>query len=270
VAYVYLGKGIASGLSGYLDRAFFNAYYDGATAVGDMFAQAKTDYLSNIPFGGDYDDLTVMEYNLLGDPTVGLPAMPMTSKAYASADVSNQSIRVWVETYEENATIDLYYRRSFVFGGRWNLLGSSDEAPHEWTFMPEQDGAYEFHSVLRSGNYTENAPKVADATCFFDFSVPSVAVVKPERGAAYLFNSKLAPLRRNATVVIGAIDVTVEGDATKVEFYVNGNLMHTAYEVPFVWTWHTFSLGRRTLTAVAYNELGTKAEESLDLLTLIL
>ena len=270
VAFVYLGKSIKSGLSGYLDKAFFKAYYDGSITTGEIFAMAKIDYLTRIPFRNDHDVLTLTEYNIMGDPSITLPVMPLTTKAHVSQEVSNTTIKIWAETTEDNVSIDLYYRKKSIFGGRWYLYGSKDEEPYEWEFLPDEDGYYEFYTVMKKGNYTENSPDVADAYCLFDFSSPTINITKPNGGGIYIFNKEVFSLPVNFAVVIGKIDIMADGNARYVEFYVDDELKYTDYDMPYEWQWNEFAIGRHEIKVVAYNALGAKAEEKVNVWAVIL
>ncbi|HEC82533.1 MAG TPA: hypothetical protein ENI53_01430, partial [Thermoplasmatales archaeon] len=273
VAYVYLGKSIKSSLSGYLDTAFFRAYYDGFNRVGEIFSEAKVDYITKHVFRNEHDYLTLVEYNLMGDPTIEIPSMPDTSKAYVSKSKSNSEIKIWVEVSEENisnASVDLYYRKKIMWGGRWYLYGSKDSEPYEWEFLPEEEGLYEFYSVFRKGNYSELAPRVSDAYCVFDFHSPSINITKPKEGGIYIFNREVLSANKNFTLVIGKIEVQAEGDVVKIEFYVDDKLMHIDYDSPFKWTWDEFSFGKHEIKVVGYDVVDNMAEEKRDVLTLIL
>jgi len=269
VAYVYLGSAIKSGLSGYLDKAFFRAYYDDNTRVGEMFAAAKESYVSHIPFMGKEDLLTVMEYNLMGDPTIEFPPMPLTSRATVDKEFSDSSVTISAMV-SDNGTVDLYYRKKTNIGGRWKLYGSIEKPPYKWEFSPEEDGYYEFYTILKKENYTENAPDVADSYCLFDFSSPNATITKPEKGGIYLFNNTFLHTNMNFSIVIGKIDVTVEGNGIHhVEFYLDGKLEYTDYDKPFTWKWKSFAIGMHEIKAIAYNGIGKETEANEKVLALI-
>ena len=269
VAYVYLGKSIKGGLSGYLDKAFFKAHYDGCLSIGEIFARAKEDYLTNHPFKNDYDVLTVIEYNLLGDPSIKISSQPLTSKAIASKNRSNTAIKIWAETQETNVTIDLYYRKVGLFWGGWQLYDTLYSPPYEWEFLPEEEGYYEFYTSIRVGNYTENKPAVADTSCYFDFSSPSINITKPEEGAIYLFNRKLIDINKEIAIIIGRIDVVAEGDVARVEFYLDNELMYTDYDSPFTWKLKGV-LGNHEIKVVGYDMADNVAEDEVKIFAVML
>ncbi|MCD6331180.1 MAG: hypothetical protein J7L80_03150, partial [Thermoplasmata archaeon] len=269
VAYVYLGKSIKRGLSGYLDRAFFRAHYDSCLSIGEIFARAKEDYLANHPFKNDYDALTVIEYNLLGDPSIEISPQPLTSKAITSKSKSNTAIKIWAETQETNVTIDLYYRKVKLFGGGWQLYGTIYSSPYEWEFLPEEEGYYEFYTSIRKGNYTENKPAVADASCYFSFSSPSINITKPEEGGLYFFNRKLIDMNEEMAITIGRIDVIAEGDVARVEFYLDDELMHIDYDPPFTWKLKGI-IGKHEIKVVGYDLADNTAEDKVNILAVML
>ncbi|MBC7128496.1 MAG: hypothetical protein H5T45_02030 [Thermoplasmatales archaeon] len=268
VAYVYLGNAIKSGLAGYLDRAFFRAYYDGCKSVGEIFSRSKIDYITTLTFKNEYDYLTLYEYNLLGDPTIEILTMPLTSRAYVSDEKSNNSIKVWVEA-EENSTIDLYYRKKIGLGGKWKIYCTM-ENKYEIDFMSEEEGYYEFYSILRRENYTENKPAISDAFCIFDFSPPSINVIKPKEGKLYIFGKEIFEINAKFAVVIGRIKIEVDADASWVEFYIDGKIKNISYERPFSWTWKEPAFGFHEIKIVAYDEVGNAAEERVNVFSLII
>ncbi len=272
VAYVYLGKAIKSSLSGYLDKAFFKSYYDGSRSVGEIFSMAKIDYIEKHMFMNSYDSLTVMEYNLLGDPTINIPPMPLTSKAYVNKNKSNSAIKIWAELSENltNVTVDLYYRKVGRWGGgSWKYYGSSNTT-FEWEFLPEEEGYYEFYTILRKGNYTEKKPDIADAYCIFDFSLPHLHLIKPKRGGIYIFNREIFNINASYAIVIGRIDVEAGGDVVAVEFYVDDVLKYIDKEEPFKWKWKEFTFGKHEIKIVGYDIVGNKGEDKIDVYAFII
>jgi hypothetical protein len=268
VAYVYLGTGIKSALSGYLDKAFFKAYYDGGSTVGELMANAKIDYLLNRPFYNDIDWLTLVEFNLLGDPSLPLPSMPSTSKAYTSNTHANTNIRIWAEATED-ATIDLYYRKKVFHGGSWKFYGSVNTPPYEWHFLPENDGNYEFYSILKKENYSENRPGIPDASCYFDFTPPVVEIKKPLEGGIYILNRKIATTNLfEYALVLGKIGIEVNGDLSRAELYYDNELIASDEDNPFQWTDNKFPGGVHTLKVTGYDIAGNSASSECGIISL--
>ncbi|HHF56181.1 MAG TPA: hypothetical protein ENL42_04625, partial [Thermoplasmatales archaeon] len=270
IAYVYTGKSIVSSLSGYLDKAFFKSYYDGSLSVGEMFSTSKIAYLMNIPFMGTHDVLTITEYNIMGDPSIMLPPPPLTSKAHASKEVSNDPIKIWVNATEENCTIELYYRKKVLFGGKWQLYGSKNAPPYEWEFMPDEEGYYEFYSILKKGNYTENPPEIADTYCVFGIAPPSINITKPQKGKIYLFNKEVASLPIRSAIVIGKVDVEAKGDAEYMELYMDDEMVLAKEGNEISWGIDGMLFGKHTIKAVAYNIAGEEVSKEVNIWAIIL
>jgi len=271
VAYVYLGKAIKSSLSGYLDRAFFKAYYDGCTTIGEIFSRAKIDYLEKHLWKNDHDYLTIMEYNLLGDATISIPPMPLTSKACVSQEKSNKGIKIWAEVSGNltNITIDLYYRKVERWGGKWKFFASSSKK-FEWNFLPDEEGYYEFYTILKKENYTEKKPNVADSFCIFDFSPPVIDINKPKEGKLYIFNREILNIKKKFAIVIGRIEIEAVVDVTSVEFYIDNKLKNIDKEEPYKWKWKEFAIGKHEIKVVGYDWVGNKGEDKIDVYAFIL
>lgn len=89
--------------------------------------------------------------------------------------------------------------------------------------------------------------------------------IKCARCGAKVFRwgEKLWHLRNERIVVHEGSDAT---GIDTVEFYVDGDLMHTADSAPFVWTWDSFVIGYRTLELVATDRLGHATTEKMTVL----
>lgn len=265
IAYVYVGKGIDNGLSGYLDKAFFKAYYDGGKTIGELFTTAKLDYLITHPFFNAQDYLTLIEYNLLGDPSLSLPSIPLTSRASVSKENSNDEITITANTTDINTdiTVDLYYRKKIFYGGRWTYYESRDKEPYTWHFLPENEGLYEFYTQIKTSNYTEKPPSIRDAACIFDFTPPSVEIQQPKKGEIYIFNRRVAATNLiDCSIVMGKIQVEVEGDMAQAHFYVDDKLSYVDETAPFSWTVKRPPLGLHTIKIIGYDAAGNNAEET--------
>ena len=267
IAYVYLGKGIDNGLSGYLDKAFFKAYYDGGKTIGELFTTAKLDYLITHPFFNANDYLTIIEYNLLGDPSLSLPPMPLTSKASVSKENSNEEITITANITDSNTdittdiTVDLYYRKKIFYSGRWTHYESRDKEPYTWHFLPESEGNYEFYTQLKTSKYTEKPPSIRDASCTFDFTPPSLEIQQPKKGEIYIFNRLVAVTNWiDCAIVMGKIQVEVKGDMSQAHFYVDDNLVHVDETAPFYWIETRPPAGLHTIKIIGYDAAGNTGE----------
>jgi hypothetical protein len=271
VAYVYLGTGIKSALSGYLDKAFFSAYYDGGRTIGELFTTAKLDYLITHPFINAHDYLTLVQYNLLGDPSLTLPVMPLTSRASVSRENSNEKISITanITQVDTDITIDLYYRKKIFYGGRWTYYESCDKKPYTWQFLPENEGNYEFYTQLKTSNYTEKPPSIPDTSCIFDFTPPSVEIQQPNKGEIYIFNRRVAISNWiDFAIVLGKIKVEVDGDISQAHFYWDNQLVHVDETAPFYWIEKRPSRGFHTIKIIGYDAAGNSAEAITKIFTL--
>jgi len=263
IAYVYLGKSVENALSGYLDKAFFKAYYDGGKTIGELFTTAKLDYLITHPFFNAHDYLTLIEYNLLGDPSLSLPPMPLTSRASISKENSNDEIIITANITDTNIdiTVDLYYRQKIFYGGRWTYYESRDKEPYTWYFLPENEGNYEFYTQLKTSNYTEKPPSIRDTSCIFDFTPPSVEIQQPKKGEIYIFNRRVAVTNWiDCAIVMGKIQVEVDGDIAQAHFYLDDKLVHVDETAPFYWTENRPPGGLHTIKVIGYDAAGNNAE----------
>jgi len=91
----------------------------------------------------------------------------------------------------------------------------------------------------------------------------------PQQGYLYLWGNQLMSTLFGRTIVVGPLEVsaTTSDDITSVEFYVDGELQHTATEQPFTWQWDQRSFGSRTLEIVGYREGGGTSNHSIDVLS---
>ena len=264
IAYVYVNESIKSGLSGYLDFAFFKAYYDGCNTTGSIFATAKEDYVMH-SFLDIYDYLTLMEYNMLGDPTIYLPPLKNTSHAYVEKNIGNRSVNVYAHAYGYNGIIKLYYREKGY--RKWQYYGDSKK-PYHWEFIPPKDGWYELCSIANG----ENFPNIADCYCIFDESPPLLTIKNPEKGGIYLLNEKIASIPINASITIGGL--YIEGMAKdnllkKVEILINGKLKYISSSSHFKWKWDGLSFGIFKIKVNAYDFAENKASYSINIFRII-
>ena len=90
-----------------------------------------------------------------------------------------------------------------------------------------------------------------------------VSIVKPVKGI-YLKDILIIPLWKQY-IILG--DITIEVQASqvplginRVEFFIDGKLMATDNEVPYHWTWSTFSFFRHSIVVTAYDMLGKSTQ----------
>jgi hypothetical protein len=105
---------------------------------------------------------------------------------------------------------------------------------------------------------------------------PRIYIDKPVRKHTYLFNLEFPTLFRKVDFIRGDIPriivftkvSTLATKTERVEFYIDGNLKHTDYEVPFEWNLRA-PIGRHVLEIYAYDENGTASKDIRDLYVLI-
>ena len=92
--------------------------------------------------------------------------------------------------------------------------------------------------------------------------------------AIYLNNNRIIPSPR--CIIIGNIEVeaslsdgwfrSMNDDVTKVEFYLDGELIETKYVEPFIWNWNDKSVGRHVITVIAYDTNGFSVQVEREVL----
>jgi hypothetical protein len=86
-----------------------------------------------------------------------------------------------------------------------------------------------------------------------------VNIVKPEDRLLYFFGNDDHSLRFPGTkIIIGDIDVIAKGlePLSRVDFFLNNNLIYSDTNEPFIWEWSRFGFGNCTVTAKAYDTSG--------------
>jgi hypothetical protein len=97
---------------------------------------------------------------------------------------------------------------------------------------------------------------------------PMVGISSPTIGYVHYFGVARRTSLLSRTILLGrtkiVADVTDDSSVEKVEFYINGKLMGTITEEPYEWKWHRFTLGKRTITVKAYDDMGKTSTANLD------
>jgi len=167
-------------LSGYMDVHLHKAYHDGEDTPGKMMVKAQNDYILEIGFPSDSDYMTVLAYNMLGDPSLhiggGLDIEPPTS--CVNPILPYEQISPFTMTGTANDTlpssgvknVSLYYRYSEnnVSWGSWKFYDADEdvETGVSWKFYADDIGYYQFYSIAmdKAGN-REEKPSTAEAMC---------------------------------------------------------------------------------------------------------
>ncbi len=100
---------------------------------------------------------------------------------------------------------------------------------------------------------------------------PLVSIERPGN-CLYVFDKKIMSLK--IPVIIGKITIMVdtfdEDGINKVEFYIDDVLKFTDHDGPYSWLWNEFAIGRYEIKVIAYDNPGNKAEDRINVITLML
>jgi hypothetical protein len=92
----------------------------------------------------------------------------------------------------------------------------------------------------------------------------SIEITKPYKGL-YITNKRITyPIL--FTIVVGNIDIevsTLNEMVTWVDFYINGTYLGTDVTEPYGWTWNERCFGKKSITAVAYDDAGNQYKASI-------
>lgn len=151
--------------------------------------------------------------------------------------------------------------------GSQNYLHQMAEPPLE-TYDPEHDGTYLSQSmgvhehwdttvnIFSPERYSGPSENGIDYVVVGEENAsPAIVIVTPREGYLYFMEKEIMPL--SMTMIIGkiAVEASVNGiseETEKVEFYIDNDLKHTDYEVPYRWSWEEVTFMRHTITVVAY------------------
>jgi len=96
---------------------------------------------------------------------------------------------------------------------------------------------------------------------------PMVYIERP-RNYLYIFDRGIVPFR--LSLIIGKITVAVDAydrdGIDRVEFYVNNKLKSTDSDEPYSWLWNEFAIGRYKIRVIAYDTLGGKEGDEIDVI----
>lgn len=103
---------------------------------------------------------------------------------------------------------------------------------------------------------------------------PEIGIQNPSVKYIHRFGKPIRKTLTGKTVVVGrtTIVASVHDDSRieKVEFYINDKLMATVPKDPYQWTWHKFSLGKKTINVKAYDDSGKQSTASIDVIAFML
>ncbi len=102
---------------------------------------------------------------------------------------------------------------------------------------------------------------------------PMVGILSPTIGYVHLLGNARRVSKLGRTILLGrtTIIANVSDDSSidKVEFYINGKLMETKTKEPYEWKWHRFTIGKRTITVIAYDEEGKTSSANMEVTAFI-
>jgi chitodextrinase len=200
-------------------------------------------------------------------------AAPATDYGTATSTVkidNNATYSIWSQLYAPDTTNNSYLLE--VDGTSCFVVGdSANIAPNAWTWIDYQNGAPTSkvslnlsagtHTVKMIGREagvqlgrvlflsdTNCVPTGTGSNCTVaaDTTPPVVSVTAPTNGST----------------VSGAVNITANATdnvaVTKVEFYLNGNIVSTGTTSPYAYSWNTATAanGSNTITAKAYDAAG--------------
>ncbi len=162
------------------------------------------------------------------------------------------SITISVDAYDNDCVsmVELYKDGS--------LYAVDNTAPFSfyWDTTNESNGCHTFVAKAydASGNTGEsNSVSVIYNEVVGDGILPIVCITKPRNGAKVSNNLKISA------------SASDESGISKVEFYIDGNLIGIDYSNPYYCYWNTKSVsnGWHTITVRAYDKFGNYADDSI-------
>jgi hypothetical protein len=96
---------------------------------------------------------------------------------------------------------------------------------------------------------------------------PEVGIQNPSVKYFHRFGKPVRKTMTGKTVLLGRTTVVAsphdDSKIVKVEFYVNTKLMATVTQEPYEWSWHTFTIGKRSISVKAYDDSGKATVASI-------
>jgi hypothetical protein len=103
---------------------------------------------------------------------------------------------------------------------------------------------------------------------------PEVGIQNPSVKYVHRFGKPIRKSLSGKTIVLGKTTIVAFASddfaIVKVEFYIDNKLMATVTQEPYEWTWHRFSLGKRIITIMAYDDTGKTSTATISVLALML
>jgi hypothetical protein len=103
---------------------------------------------------------------------------------------------------------------------------------------------------------------------------PEVGIQNPLVKYFHRFGKPVRKTLTGKTVLLGRTTIVAsphdDSKIVKVEFYINTKLMATVTQEPYEWSWHKFTIGKRTITVKAYDDSGKTTAASIDVTAFML
>jgi len=98
-----------------------------------------------------------------------------------------------------------------------------------------------------------------------DTSPPVIDIVRPTEGI-YILDREIITLPIDLTIILGEINIVAETtdeqtSVDKVEFFIDYHEYAIDEEYPYEWSWDETSIGKYTLSVVAYDVVGNHGSE---------
>ncbi len=222
-------------------------FYEGTNLIGVAMNSPYTYNWNAVSTGSYtvtakvYDDLNASSVSSQVKLTVKdnkAPIVNITAPATNTTILVSNSITIKANASDTDGSI---VKVEFYEGN--NLLGTSVSSPYTFDWSKTQTGTYTFTAKAYDNL---NATKVSDLIKInvVDNFLPTVKIVAPANDTSFVLTD---PINITATAADSM------GSISKVEFYSNGNLIGSAINSPYTFTWTNVPLGTYSIIAKAYD-----------------
>lgn len=165
--------------------------------------------------------------------------------------------------------------------GAQNYIHQAAEPPTD-VYDPEGDGVYLSESlgvhehcdlsvdIFSSERYVGPEKNGIDYVPIGqEHASSSISLQKPREKWIYIFGKEFYFMTRIPfTIIVGPCDIEAlyngnENDLQKVEFYIDGNLVFTDEEQPYIYRWKKLSLKKHEINVIGYNNLDETFVDSI-------
>ena len=170
-----------------------------------------------------------------------------------------------------------------TFNGNESVDPDGDELSYIWQFG---DGSVGYgsivkHAYLKEGIYTVNLTIVDvknqsdsdHAIVYIDDTSPDIQIIKPKEGCIYFFDNEYAWILGrifHKPIAIGGLTIFAQAKDNiaidRVEFYIDDKLAFVDKSTPYLYYWENATNGEHIIKVIAYDKLGNKNEESINVL----